>query len=83
MQKRNILCSLYFRDIYFCRKKRKWKRQPRRRSSATGQDAMVERFLSFLIGHFTFLGFEFQYWMPVSIGAIAIYFLYFWKTGQW
>jgi hypothetical protein len=44
---------------------------------------MVERFLSFLIGHFTFLGFEFQYWMPVSIGAIAIYFLYFWKTGQW
>jgi hypothetical protein len=42
----------------------------------------MERFLDFLIGHFTFLGFEFQYWMPVVLGAIAIYIAWLWKTGQ-
>jgi hypothetical protein len=62
-------------------KKPKRKRQPRRRSSATGRDAM-ERFLDFLIGQFTFLGFEFQYWMPVFMGAVAIYLLYLWRIGQ-
>jgi uncharacterized membrane protein len=44
---------------------------------------MMERFLEFLIGHFTFLGFEFQYWMPVFVGVIATYVLYIWRTGQW
>jgi hypothetical protein len=48
-----------------------------------GRDAMVEGFLDFLIGHFTFLGFDFQYWMPVFMGAVAIYLLYLWRTGQW
>jgi hypothetical protein len=48
-----------------------------------GRCPMTEKFLQFLLGHFTFLGFEFQYWMPVLMGAIAIYFLHIWKTDQW
>jgi hypothetical protein len=44
---------------------------------------MVERFLSFLIGHFTFLGIEFQYWMVFYVGTAAIYVLYFWRIRQW
>jgi hypothetical protein len=36
----------------------------------------------FLAGHFTFLGFDFQNWMPIVIGAFAIYIAYLWKTGE-
>jgi uncharacterized membrane protein len=38
--------------------------------------------MDFLAEHFTILGFEFQYWMPIVIGAVATYLLYLWRTGQ-
>jgi len=43
---------------------------------------MMEQFLQFLVGHFTFFGFEFQYWMPLMLGAVVIYVLFLWNTGQ-
>jgi hypothetical protein len=36
----------------------------------------------FLAGHFTLFGVDFQYWMPTFVGAVAIYIIYLWKTGQ-
>jgi hypothetical protein len=38
--------------------------------------------MDFLIRHFTFLGFDFQYWMPIVIGLSVIYIVWLWKTGQ-
>jgi hypothetical protein len=38
--------------------------------------------MDFLAEHFTFLGVEFQYWMPIVVGAAAIYLFYMWKTGR-
>jgi hypothetical protein len=37
--------------------------------------------MEFLAEHFTFFGFDFQVWMPVFIGACAIYLAWVWKTG--
>jgi hypothetical protein len=34
----------------------------------------------FLVGHFTFLGFEGQNWMLVVAGLIAAFVFYVWKT---
>jgi len=36
----------------------------------------------FLAGHFTLFGVDFQYWMPIFVGAVAIYIIYLWKTGR-
>jgi hypothetical protein len=36
----------------------------------------------FLVGHFTVLGVQFQNWMPIVVGAFAIYIVYMWKTGR-
>jgi hypothetical protein len=38
--------------------------------------------MDFLVEHFTFLGIDFQYWMPIVIGACAIYVFWLWWTGQ-
>jgi hypothetical protein len=35
--------------------------------------------VDFLVEHFTFLGVTFQYWMPIVIGAVALYVLWLWK----
>lgn len=37
----------------------------------------------FLVEHFTFLGFDGQYWMLVVVALTAIYILYVWKSGDW
>ena len=36
--------------------------------------------MQFLIEHFTFLGFEVQYWMLIVVGVIAAFVLFVWKT---
>jgi hypothetical protein len=38
--------------------------------------------MDFLVKHFTILGVDVQYWMPILIAACAIYIFYLWKTGQ-
>ena len=38
--------------------------------------------MDFLLEHFTVFGFEFQYWMPIIIGACTIYVVWLWKTGE-
>jgi hypothetical protein len=43
---------------------------------------MTEQLLQFLIRHFTIFGFDFQNWMPMMLGAVAIYVLFLWKTAQ-
>jgi hypothetical protein len=52
----------------------------RRRSaySAPNGDGTV----SFLVKHFTFLGFDAQYWMLIVVGLIAAFVLYVWKTRE-
>lgn len=47
-----------------------------------GRCPMAEKLLQFLLEHFTFLGFEFQYWMPVFAGVVAVYVLYIWRTAN-
>jgi hypothetical protein len=42
----------------------------------------VDQFFQFLVGHITFLGFDFQNWMPIMLGAVAVYVVYLWKTGR-
>jgi hypothetical protein len=37
--------------------------------------------MDFLARHFTFLGIDFQIWMPIIIGAIALYIFYLWTSG--
>jgi hypothetical protein len=46
-----------------------------------GESDVVDS-MEFLAGHFTVLGFEFQNWMPIVVGAVAAYVVYLWKTGQ-
>jgi hypothetical protein len=36
--------------------------------------------VQFLIEHFTFLGFEGQYWMLIVVALIAAFILFVWKT---
>jgi uncharacterized membrane protein len=38
--------------------------------------------MNFLAEHFRFLGIDFQYWMPIVVGAVALYVIYLWKTDQ-
>ena len=38
--------------------------------------------MNFLAEHFSFLGIDFQYWMPITVGAVALYVLYLWKTDR-
>jgi hypothetical protein len=38
--------------------------------------------VDFLAQHFTLLGIEFQWWMPIVGGACALYVLWLWATGQ-
>jgi hypothetical protein len=37
--------------------------------------------VGFLVEHFTFLGFQGQYWMLILVAMIAIYILFVWRTG--
>jgi hypothetical protein len=38
--------------------------------------------MDFLTEHFAVFGFEFQYWIPIVIGACAIYIVWLWLTGE-
>jgi hypothetical protein len=38
--------------------------------------------MDFLAKHFTFLGIDLQWWMPIVAGAVAIYVAWLWWTGQ-
>jgi hypothetical protein len=38
--------------------------------------------MDFLAEHFAFLGVDFQIWMPIVLGALTIYVIYLWKSGQ-
>jgi hypothetical protein len=38
--------------------------------------------MAFLAKHFTFLGFEFQVWMPIVVGGVGAYIAYLWKTDK-
>lgn len=38
--------------------------------------------MDFLADSFTIFGFEFQNWMPIFTGAVVIYSIWLWKTGQ-
>jgi hypothetical protein len=37
--------------------------------------------MDFLVEPFTFLGIDFQWWMPIIGGACALYALWLWYTG--
>jgi hypothetical protein len=37
--------------------------------------------MDFLIERFTFVGVEFQIWMPIVVGALAAYLVFVLKTG--
>jgi hypothetical protein len=38
--------------------------------------------VGFLVEHFTFLGFDGQYWMLVMVAVTASFSFYVWKTGD-
>jgi hypothetical protein len=38
--------------------------------------------MEFLVERFSILGFEFQIWMPIFIGAVMAYAVFLWKTGR-
>ena len=38
--------------------------------------------MEFLAERFTVFGITFQLWMPIFVGAGAVYILYLWKRGQ-
>ena len=38
--------------------------------------------MDFLTEHFTILGVDFQYWMPVTIVALTLYIFYLWRSGK-
>jgi hypothetical protein len=38
--------------------------------------------VDFLVEHFTVLGFDFQYWMPIMAGPLALYAAYLWMFGN-
>jgi hypothetical protein len=38
--------------------------------------------MDFLVEHFTLLGLDFQWWMPITVGAVAIYAAWLWCTGR-
>ncbi len=37
--------------------------------------------MQFLVGHFNFLGFEGQHWMPIAVASITLYSFVVWKSG--
>jgi hypothetical protein len=37
--------------------------------------------MDLLAKHFTFLGVDFQWWMPIIVGAVMIYVAWLWYTG--
>jgi hypothetical protein len=45
-------------------------------------DHMKDQLSEFLVGSFTFFGFEFQNWMPIVVGMVVGYIVYLWKTGR-
>ena len=38
--------------------------------------------MDFLTHHFSLLGLEFQWWMPIITGVCGIYVTWLWLTGQ-
>jgi hypothetical protein len=38
--------------------------------------------MDFLVEHFTVLGIDLQWWMPIVVGACALYVLWLWRTDQ-
>jgi hypothetical protein len=38
--------------------------------------------MDFLVEHFTFLRIDFQWWIPIALGAVAIYVAWLWCTGR-
>lgn len=38
--------------------------------------------MEILAERFTVVGITFQVWMPIIIGAMALYILYLWKSGR-
>jgi hypothetical protein len=38
--------------------------------------------VDFLVKHFTIMGIDFQWWMPLVVGVVAIYAMWLWWTGQ-
>jgi hypothetical protein len=38
--------------------------------------------MELLAGHFTIVGYDFQNWMPIVVGAFLIYVVYLWKTDR-
>ena len=38
--------------------------------------------MEFLAERFAVFGITFQFWMPIVVGAVAVYILYLWKRGQ-
>jgi hypothetical protein len=38
--------------------------------------------MEFLAERFAVFGITFQFWMPIIVGAGALYILYLWKRGQ-
>jgi hypothetical protein len=47
-------------------------------SAPVAEDARMD----FLTAHFTLLGVDFQYWMPVAIVALMLYIFYLWRSGK-
>jgi hypothetical protein len=44
--------------------------------------AVQDGAMDFFAKHFVVFGIDFQVWMPIVVGALAIYVLYLWKTDQ-
>jgi hypothetical protein len=44
--------------------------------------SMADRFYQFLVGNFDFLGFEFQHWMALSAGLLAIFAIALWNDNR-
>ena len=37
----------------------------------------------FLLQQFTFLGVDFQVWMPLVVAGLVAWFVYLWLTREW
>jgi len=61
--------------IYFCRQNAYLAQTKRLFCTKMGAGAV-----QFLVGHFTFLGFEGQNWMLIATGLIAAFIFFVWKT---
>ena len=45
-------------------------------------ESVGNRIIQFLAGYTVILGIEFQNWLPITVGSIAIYFIYSW-VAHW